>query len=71
MIFPHRVCQTFFDCAIRLVSSIETKSAMPSLNVIYHIQEGAHQAELISNKIFSLNSVLQIVLFMVLFSFFS
>ena len=40
---------------------------MPSIKVIHHILEGAHQAELFSNKIFSLNLVLQIVLFMVLF----
>ena len=56
----------FFDCAIRLVSGIATKSAIPSLKVIHHILVGAHQAELFSNKIFSLNLVLQIVLFMVL-----
>ena len=57
----------FFDCTLRFVSGIATKSAMPSLKVIHHILEEAHQAELFSNKIFFLNSVLQIVLFMVLF----
>ena len=40
---------------------------MPLVKVIHHILEEVHQAELFSNKIFSLNSVLQIVLFMVLF----
>ena len=57
----------FFDCAICHVSGIATKLAMPLLKVIHHILEGAHQAELFSNKIFSHNLVLQIVLFMVLF----
>ena len=57
----------FFDYAIRLVSGIATKSAMPSLKVIHHILDGAHQAELFLDKIFSLSSVLQMVLFMVIF----
>ena len=60
----------FFDCAICLVSGLATKSAMPSLKVIHHILEGAHQAELFSNQIFSLNSVLQSVLAIILFEFF-
>ena len=49
------------------LSGIATKSAIPLLKVIHHILEEAHHAELVLNKIFSLNSVLQIVLFMVLF----
>ena len=57
----------FFDCAICFVSGIATKLAMPSLKVIYYILKVVHQAELFSNKIFSLNSLLQFVLFMVLF----
>ena len=57
----------FFHSAIRFISGIATKLAMPSLNVIYYILEGANQAELFSNKILFLNLVLQLVLFMALF----
>ena len=59
-----------FLTALFALSGIATKSAIPLLKVIHHILEEAHQAELFLNKIFSLNSVLQIVLFMVLFWFF-
>ena len=59
-----------FDCAICLVSGMATKWAMALLKVTHHILVRSHQAELFSNKIFSLYSVLQIVLFMVLFKFF-
>ena len=42
---------------------------MPSLKVIHYILLGAHQIELFLNKIFFLNSVSQIVLFMVFYIF--
>ena len=45
----------FFNCAIRLVSGIATKSAVPSLKVIHHILVRDRQPELFSSKIFSLN----------------
>ena len=56
----------FFDCAICLVFGTATKTALSLPKYIPHIVVSAHHTNLFSNKIFYLNSVLQIVRFVVL-----
>ena len=60
----------FFGYTICLVSSMARKAAMPSPKIIHHIVVAAHHAKLFSNKIFSLNSILQIVGLWLYFDFF-
>ena len=60
----------FFGCASYPCFRHGDKSGCNFSYVIYHVLEGDYQAKLFSNKIFSLNSVLQIVRFMLVFDFF-
>ena len=60
----------FFGCASYSCFRHGDKSGCSFSYVIHNILVEAYQAKLFSNKIFSLNSVLQIVNFVLLFDFF-
>ena len=61
------VALTSLAALFAFVSGRVTKVATRSPKIIHHVLAGTYQAKLYANKIFSLNSVLQIVRFKILF----